>query len=139
MKLHEIKKQLVERFFSTRVGVALHESNPVMLALGKLVDTDLTEQLEELQSEVAPAIMTDVADAIKSFTKHGSRGFIQVVEEDGVTTKLMFAAARNGSKYSTIELTENSSPKLSNLTSIKAALEQSKSLNEDMFFIVSTY
>lgn len=138
MKLHEIKKQLVERFFSTRTGVALHESNDVMLSLGKIVETDFADQLAELEAEVEPVKLTEAADAIKEFTKHGNQGFIQVIEDDGSHLKLMFAAARNGSKYSTIELTENSSPKLSNLASIKAALEQSKKLNEDMYFVVST-
>jgi hypothetical protein len=138
MKLHEIKQQLVERFFSTRVGVALHESNVVMLSLGKIVETDFTDQLAELESEVDPDKLSEVTDALKQFTKHGDQGFIQVIEDDGSHVKLMFAAARNGSKYSTIELTENSTPKISNLSSIKAALEQSKKLNEDMYFIVST-
>jgi len=138
MKLHEIKQQLVARFFAAKVGIALHESNAVMLSLGQLVNADLTEQLEELQNDISASTVTEVTEAIKAFTKHGDQGFIQVIDEDSVNSTLIFAAVRNGSKYATIELTEHSSPKTSTLASIKAALEQSKKINEDMCFIVST-
>ena len=137
MKLAEIKTALVSQFFkSSDNGIPQLEVSAVFESLSKHLDADLTSLAEqEVEQELnASGNSSDPSKAFKRFTD-GRRALLTINEDDGQSSRAIFAAIRVGTKVMYSNLTTD--PRVEqkgNLASVKQALKQAKNINEDIYF-----
>jgi len=138
LKLIEIKIAFIDKFFQDTVS-GVHEDlmGSIFESMGKKINLNQSmTKIEELMERAHHS--QDPSKAFNQFTK-GRIALMAIMEDAGVHNNAIFLAARMGN---TVYITDTTKipfvEKLSDLTLIKSVLQQAKSLNDDIFFNIST-
>ena len=132
MKLAEIKLGLIEQHFSSNCnGISGEALSIIFESLGKSVNLDLSrEKLTRRQTTRS----SDPSKAFKKFTE-GRNAVMSIIDEDDETLNTLFVAIRTGKSVKIANLTTDPiTEKVSDLRSVRDALRQAKSFNEDIIF-----
>ena len=131
MRLAEIKIGLIEQFFAENAnGISGEPLTAIFETLGKSMKLDLTEfDLEKHDNR-----SSDPSKAFKRFTE-GKTSVLMINEDDGAKLNTIFIAIRNGKSVKIANLTTDPiSEKMGDLSAVKAALRQAKTIDEDIIF-----
>ena len=133
MKLTDIKHSLLEAFFkNTSKGVDVDRTLDIFIALKNKLATTYSDQI----ADHPPASSQDASKAFSMFSR-GHAGFLTIVEDDGVKSYAIWAAARIGKQIYVVDLTtEPHVEQKVDLKSVRAALRQAKNINDEAYFNV---
>ena len=134
MKLSDIKIALIEQFFTANSrGVKGEALDKILIVLGKSISVNLSES--KLQNIVANSNQSnDPSKAFKKFTE-GDSSLLTIADDEGT----VFAAIRTGKTIKIANLTTDPiTEKMSDFLSVKHALKQSKLIDEDINFFITT-
>jgi hypothetical protein len=134
MKLAEIKVALIEQFFAVNSnGVNGEDLNNIIIALGKSVSIQLTEQ-KVIQVYANANQSNDPSKAFKRFTE-GDSSLLTIADTRGT----LFTAIRDGKTIKVANLTTDPiSEDVGNFGIVKQALKQAKIIDEDIIFAITT-
>ena len=136
MKLHEIKFNIIDKFFCENSnGISVNILSPIYESIGRAMNIELTPgNMVELSKNVTES--HDISKAFKKFTD-SKLNILTILEEDGNNINAIFMALRIGSKVMITDLTtESLSEKTGNLSMVKDALKQAKARNDETYFSI---